>query len=494
MKVATFFFGVVLLGVASHFVQGRVVLKQSPLEPRVGGNGATYNFQSNVQSSAFDIRFQCNSTAEFCGKVERVLSKVGERIASEFLIKQTIVVDLAMFSPCGSMVPIPNCPENNILGFASPTTHVPVLLRPDKQIYLFPSALLKQLDVEGVDKMRFPTRDEEYGDMMWPTVDIFSRFNAAKNWYFAEDNQPIHHTQRNLELVVMHELMHGLGFGDDNLITYQPDIKAKELMPHTNVVPDELAKTNQVYQMHNGPVFSRFAGPTIWNRCTYLKGEPLVNTFYKFEEALERFKKAGQLVPYTGSNTTGIPALPGLIESKSVIQALKNDATTKKLMEYLYTAATTNGTLVLDPGCWIPNFANTPNVTLETGIPFASGSTASHVLKAYNTTKDFLMVRSFTNVTLEGLIKSTGAPSSGIGPLLSSIMTGLGLPPARGPASSLKNIAVIAWLAGRNPGDTTPPPYQTRPDHTSHGMALSPTMKLFGNMLISASIAAYILV
>jgi hypothetical protein len=421
---------VVLLALSPLLPQARVTPEFHPHAL------SDYKYQNNVQTPAFSLRFRCSSAPEFCKKAERAFSRAAERILSEFRIRRTIVVDLAMFQPCNQKNPDPaTCPEAKILGFAAPLQRVPVRHRDDNQIYLYPTSLLKQTDIEGVEHIT------------WPEIDITSKFNAAYRWYFAEDGVPINDTQRDLELVATHEFLHGLGYGDDFLMTYRPDKNATQLIPHTNTFPGLIMPPSSdmmALPPFNGPAITQFSGPTIWNRFTYLSGKYLVEHYYTLRDAFNRLKLAGTFTPFQGDPRTGLAPLPGQFSIASVVYGLRNDTVARPLMEQLYKEGTTANTLEFRCGSWPPESPIRSIQTLETSInPFSDGSTASHVAIAANSTSDFIMVFSTGARSFSTLIANNKAPASGIGAPTKDILLALGYPSATGDGASRRHMASV---------------------------------------------------
>jgi hypothetical protein len=401
-----------------------------------------YLYQNLVSTAAFTIRFRCAVGADFCKKAEKVFSRVAERILSEFRILRTIVVDISMFLPCNQKNPDPaTCPEAKILGLAAPLQRLPVRHRDDNQIYLYPTALLKQCDIDGVDQVK------------WPEIDIYSRFNAAKNWYFSEDGPMSSETQRDLELVATHEFLHGLGYGDDFLMSRRPDKNISQIVPHSNSYPGEVMPPiiSGMLPAFNSPAFVQFSGPSIWNRFTYLNGKPLVDTFHVFRDAFNQLKLSNQLTPYVGDPRNGIPPLAGQFATESVISGLRSDPAARALMEQLYKDATTAFTLEFRSQAWPPNSPFRATHVLETSLsPFSEGSTASHITIMANTTSDFIMVYQAGAKTFSSLISNTKSSTSGIGSGTREVLMALGYPPATGEMSSRRNLASVEPAARSN--------------------------------------------
>jgi hypothetical protein len=403
-----------------------------------------YAYQTMIQTSAFNFRFSCEAGTDFCKKAERVFSRVGDRVASEFRIRRAINVDLGMFLPCGQATTDPQCPETKILGFASPKQRIPVRHRDDNQIYLYPTGLLKQTDVEGVDQM------------VWPEVDITAKFNIMKSWYFADDGVAIVETQRDLELTALHEILHGLGYGDDYLTSNQPDKRTTQLVPYYWAYPSTTnppSNGNIPTNPTNGVAFAQFANPSIWNRFTYSNGRSLLDHLNVFQDIFNRFKSSNSLTPFTSTAGSSINAVAGQFTLESVLAALRSDATAKSLMDQLYKDAITPGTLEFRTNVWPANSPLRTTQVLDTSAPFSEGSTASHIAMAYNTTGDFLTVRSAGGKSLSMLIEMTNAPASGIGPNVKDAMMAMGLPPSTGDIPSRRSIARIDFIpAGRSGG------------------------------------------
>jgi hypothetical protein len=393
-------------------------------------------YQGSSSIPAFTLRFRCTpgNTPEACKKAEKAFSRACERVLSEFRIARTIVIDLTYFLPCGQKNPDASCPERNKLGSAVPTTRIPVRHRDDNQLYLYPSALLKQQDFEGVDQVK------------WPEADVTARFNSLTSWYFPEDGVAMNDSLRDFEATATHELLHGLGYGDDLIYTYRPERNLTLLMPYVNTYPGEYMGSQYettTIQPHNFIAITQFTAPSIWNRFTYMNGKLASDYAHTFRDIFNRIKGSNVFIPFPGEPRLGMPSYTGQYTAESVITALRGDQACKTLMEQLYKEATTANALEFRTGSWPPNSSLKSTQILETGIAFSEGSTASHVSVAANNTAEFLMIYANGAKLLSTLITNNKAPASGIGPITKDVLVALGYSPSNGDILSRRQFGSV---------------------------------------------------
>ncbi|KAG2209445.1 hypothetical protein INT47_008288 [Mucor saturninus] len=152
--------------------------------------------RSYFRSAPMEIAFQCLHTEpSICNKAERAFQKAGKTIASTFLFKEPVRVNATMMSFCQVTG---ECGKNMMtLGGSSPARAIP-LLNSDGMTRLHPQALVKQFGL--TDHPAFAP------------FDIIGIFNADAPFWFEEDNVPIGRNQADFSFVILHELMHGLGF------------------------------------------------------------------------------------------------------------------------------------------------------------------------------------------------------------------------------------------------------------------------------------------
>ncbi|OUM61723.1 hypothetical protein PIROE2DRAFT_12223 [Piromyces sp. E2] len=162
---------------------------------------------------AFQIDFSCNfsTDAKTCRKAENtikkatdVLSKVLYIYSGPILINATFSSFCELTHPDGSACNADD-PSRRKLGQAYPYSSYPAKavdpVDGDTDTYLYPQALLRQLNIVSDDKPDFQN------------YDITAEFNSDVNWYFEEnEDDRIDDDQHDFLYVAVHELIHGLGF------------------------------------------------------------------------------------------------------------------------------------------------------------------------------------------------------------------------------------------------------------------------------------------
>ncbi|KNE61276.1 hypothetical protein AMAG_07018 [Allomyces macrogynus ATCC 38327] len=388
--------------------------------------------------SAFQISFACDSTDQaFCAKAEGAVQRAAQRIASEFKFRRIVTASLSMFLPCGTTTPdIKTCPDYATLGFALSTSRIPVIHKDDGLTYLYPSPLLKQLDLPGVAE----------GQVPWPQYDILSQFNALKPWWFASDSKEMPKEQRDLEMVVTHELFHGLGFGDDLAMSVLLTSKAGDMLfpYYDSYAPDLVLPPLRTADTmpHNGEVFYQFTAPSVWNRFTFLDNRPLLEYSKVFNDSFNGLVKSNSPI-LKPAQTNGTKSVGYTIDS--VFAALEKDEKVLTLMKAMHTLGTTANKLEFRIDAWPPGSSLNVKIVLETGFdPLMDGSSIVHTAMAANTTVEFLMVADQAQRSFPGAIAATKAPSSGIGPLTKQVMLAMGYTAADAKDfTSRKDVAMV---------------------------------------------------
>jgi len=143
-------------------------------------------------TSAFKINFYCSETPNICEKAKTSFERATQKIAVALKIKTQIVVQASLYSFC-KVKGDSYCSNNSSIGSAAASAYH--ILNNNGTKYLYPQPLVKQMDEIGI-----------YLD-----TDITSDFNSDYSFYFSGDDI-IEDGQIDFEYVVIHELIHGLGF------------------------------------------------------------------------------------------------------------------------------------------------------------------------------------------------------------------------------------------------------------------------------------------
>ncbi|RIA82639.1 hypothetical protein C1645_809537 [Glomus cerebriforme] len=166
-------------------------------------------------SDMFIISFSCsveNENPELCQKVKSAFDMAGQIITSEIKLTTPLVVNATFIDFCKT-IGICRSGTRLTLGGAGPAR---LSLEQDQRIY--PQPLLKQLVNENHTE--------------FSQFDINAQFNSEEDYWFEGDG-PIKPNQSDFLFVILHELIHGLGFasgwgdyseilGIQNIITPMP--------------------------------------------------------------------------------------------------------------------------------------------------------------------------------------------------------------------------------------------------------------------------------
>jgi hypothetical protein len=145
-------------------------------------------------SNMLQIKLKCikEKDPKLCDKVKIAFNNAAVVILNTFELKEPITVNASFTNLCN------NATIWNILGSAGPSKLIP-LKDEDEKIRLYPQALVKQFQLSNNDNYEFI----EY--------DIIAEFNSEFSFWFRGDPE-INSEQVDFELVLIHELLHGLGF------------------------------------------------------------------------------------------------------------------------------------------------------------------------------------------------------------------------------------------------------------------------------------------
>jgi hypothetical protein len=327
----------------------------------------TPTLQKNLQQrqrlpidESFRFNLTCSGvTQSQCSLARQALRNAGHRIAQELEIVVPITVRAFYFPFC----PATNkqCSESSTLGgavygSAFAATRTTSGGRRDRQVYMYPQALVKQLqkDVEV-----------EYSD-----ADIISQFNADFPYYFpnttSTDQGGMNPNETDFEYVAVHELTHGLGFGT-GLLEYSsvyrggngylaPAIFSPPPPPNTGTT---VANDNRIY--------------------SYLNPLDIFDAFVRDPESFQSFgQKLAQLKP---------------LQAKSIIDFVRLFQSNAGIMEAargLFQISTRGSEGIR----FVPDSSTQPGqeIPLFTPTRYTQGSSLSHVDPRLANTSDFLMI------------------------------------------------------------------------------------------------------
>jgi len=150
-------------------------------------------FSKHADKSMIQIRLNCNKviSSKLCDKVKIAFTNAAVTILNTFEFKEAIFVKANFKNLCN------NASTCNILGSAGPTKLIS-LTDEDEKTRLYPQALVKQLQLSNHYEFL------EY--------DILAEFNSGFSKFWFRGDAEINDEQVDFELVLIHELLHGLGF------------------------------------------------------------------------------------------------------------------------------------------------------------------------------------------------------------------------------------------------------------------------------------------
>jgi len=238
-----------------------------------------------------------------------------------------------------------------MLGGASPARSF--LLQDDDGISrVYPQALLKEMNA---------TQHHEFGPF-----DIMALFNAEFDWWFVEDQTPIANYQYDFLYVILHEMVHGLGFLS-SWADYNNESSPKALYP--NPLPPEEWDT----------------GVSKFNFTGFYE-----NAFDRYLVSLPDLKPLRNLTKQLDAFDGNITGKGRMYDSLDQFYQKFQASNAYKLSQQLLDTSTQQNRIA-----FMPRGVNNDEgaILLETALkPFALGSSITHVDEVmYSDTSDFLM-------------------------------------------------------------------------------------------------------
>ncbi|RHZ89518.1 hypothetical protein Glove_13g13 [Diversispora epigaea] len=332
----------------------------------------TANTDSNVKrenTNFFQVTHTCYSTAALCYKIKEAFDDAGKELSKTLKLKQIIYVN-ATFTDLF---------DKTLLGSARSARMIP-LISSDNIKRLYPQALVKQFSFDP---------HPEYNE-----YDIIARFNAAKNWWFRSDNVEISTDQTDFYTVVLHELIHGLGF----LSSWSYNLEHLDGEGTTGLTPT--IKYNFISNKFTGFM------ENIFDRYVMFVRNNVISTSTSYTYQLNLAVANGTI-----------------FDTYSDFVAEVKSSSQWKYAKSALISATTDYYLQFSPAMdasWDYYFY------LESGISYKPGSSISHISTLYKDTSDFLMTWELDRgVTIEELTIQ-GKYTSPIGPRILSVLESIG--------------------------------------------------------------------
>ncbi|ORX88708.1 hypothetical protein K493DRAFT_306400 [Basidiobolus meristosporus CBS 931.73] len=332
---------------------------------------------SGPEATNMQLNLQCTANKAQCNKVRAAFDTAFKLISNTVVLNEPLTVNASFVSFCQEYKECSS--QYKILGSAGPARTI-VMTDDDGKPRLFPQALLKQ---KGLTK-----------HPKFIPFDIIAAFNADVDFWFEGDGS-IKSTQSDFLFVIVHELIHGLGF-------------SSAWMDYMNDVPKFLTPNILISNSSDLYVFNGFV-ENIFDK--YLVEYPSLTPLTETTDSLNAFASG-----------------PGTIfNSEEEFSTMFAHSPQADVAKRTFSLATTGKTLAFLP----KNITGAEKpVILETSLsPYAQGSSVSHVdFKTYSNTPDFLMrYMEDRGVSLETTVYKTGNnPGGAVGPQVSLILQSLG--------------------------------------------------------------------
>ncbi|KAL1916975.1 uncharacterized protein VTP21DRAFT_5172 [Calcarisporiella thermophila] len=223
--------------------------------PRLRYNRRQQPSNQASDKSMFQISFTCTMTdATLCEKARRSFERTGEAYTSVLNLKAPVIINATFTRFCKAIPDIdPGCSTESSSYLAGAATSTrSVLLEDDDRIQrLYPQALVKQFQLNPQPHLS--------------TFDILAIFNSEIDWHFLDDGelQP-NETKTIFDLVVVHEIMHGLGFTGN----WEEPENMEVLIPIGMYAPDEIASYRQSFDFFIESAFDRYMFLPLKNHAT----------------------------------------------------------------------------------------------------------------------------------------------------------------------------------------------------------------------------------
>ncbi|BFZ58231.1 hypothetical protein PYCC9005_005293 [Savitreella phatthalungensis] len=305
--------------------------------------------QANVNQTnmfVFDMVCPASLSALQCAQANATMQLAGQQISNVLLLTKPITVNVTLQGFCTTAG---ICSQGNdilSLAAAAPARTV-ALLDDDGTSRLYPQAVVKQFS----DKLAYAPVFSQY--------DINLNVNSEASFYYGGVASGIKSTQTDFQYVVLHELMHGLGFTSAYEDYFTPN-------KPTTVTPNVLLTVSATVD---------FAGFIEYAFDRFIKLSNGIMATNIVQRLNDGFYAASDRVTFTSPDALATFFLQQrpLVALSDTLTANFTTAGTSKLV--------TNG----------PN--NSTYLTLETSLnPFVAGSSVSHVSNTlYTSTADFLM-------------------------------------------------------------------------------------------------------
>jgi hypothetical protein len=332
---------------------------------------------------AFRIDLTCSGVTQTqCNFARQALQNSGRRIAQVLDIRVPVTVKAQYFPFC----PANNkqCEESSTLGGAVYGSAFAATKEGDPQLYMFPQALVKQLNLNE--------------NLQFSDSDIIAQFNADFPYFFRNSGTVMSPTLTDFEYVAVHEITHGLGFGT-GLLEY-----------------------SSVYRGRPG-----YLAPGIFGADENAREFSFLNpldVFDSFMRGSDQFSNTGrQLARLSRVNARSI---------REFVERFEGSGEVFRNAQGIFQASTRGSNSVR----FVPQRGS--EVIMYTPSRYEQGSSLSHVDSRNSQTADFLMIPALAaGVTLESLMERTRSNSI-YGPGTMAMLQSIGWSSNGSPTQSIR--------------------------------------------------------
>lgn len=336
-------------------------------------------------TETFKIEFHCYVTPNLCEKARLTFEGAAQKIALAIKVTRPIIVEASLYSFC-KIKGDAYCSNVSSIGSAAASAYH--ILNRNGTRYLFPQPLVKQMDEVSV----------------FMASDITADFNSDYSFYFAGDDK-IEEGQVDYEFVVLHELIHGLGFATSFQKYFSDVIKVTDSQ---DFLTPSLALINETYISNWRPI-------QIFDKNVLSTGTQ--TSFDNYSNDITGFVASRNNLSALEYHNEFISSIKPYQAAKAVYQSASNQA----------------GSLVF-------HTSQGKDIILYTKDEFMQGSSIAHLDDKYIKSPDFIMISDvspFQGRTLASLYKEYGEnhPYGAIGPNVLSILSEIGWEIAEEPAN-----------------------------------------------------------
>ncbi|RGB43135.1 hypothetical protein C1646_782275 [Rhizophagus diaphanus] len=327
----------------------------------------------------FAVDFSCLiDDSVLCDKVEKVFVTAGKFITATLNLKAVISVDAQFLNFCTTYG---YCDKGKTtLGSAGPARLLPYQGPTDDKVRLYPQALYKQMNLPEHPQFK--------------KNEILAMFNSNASYWFEGDPLPMPKRRVDILYVVVHELIHGLGFST--------------------------AWNNNV-----GEALIPLIGPSFTMPTSTPEGFPIAANGQFLESIFDKYivlLPSGKPLTSITDELNKFPINMEMQETDFINSFIASPQFS--FSQEAYKSAVTQGAMRF-------RLTKDDDFILETSIvPFAQGSSIAHVdLQTYLSTSDFLMMFTYPPRSTLGqmMFKAGSANTTGpIGPKLRLLFEILG--------------------------------------------------------------------